>query len=274
MKIKILNNFVLRFVQLMKNIPGILRGLPLRRKGCGEDRLRAEPRGKAFPLLKAIKILFRTAFFSCLACFCFVVLVNVCMIFSTRQFVYTKVEEVPEKYTAIVLGAAVYKNRSVSYVFRDRIEGGMELLKAGKVQKVLISGDHGQKTYDELNAALSYINVMHHFDENDIFLDHAGFSTYDTMYRAREVFCVNDCAVVTQKFHIYRSIYIARKLGIDAVGFIPEEKNPFGRRVKLSWEIRESLARVKAFFSVTFRAKPRFLGEKIPITGDGSSTRG
>ncbi|MBR0495637.1 MAG: YdcF family protein [Treponema sp.] len=273
MRIRTERNLVSRYVQFAKRGAGILRGLPLRRKGCGEDRLQAEPRGKAFPLLKAIKILFRIAFFSCLACFCFVVLVNACMILSTRKFVYTKAEEVPEKYTAIVLGAAVYKNRSVSFVFRDRIEGGMELLKNNKVQKVLISGDHGHKSYDEVNTALSYINVMHHFNESDVFLDHAGFSTYDSMYRARDVFCVSDCIVVTQKFHIYRAIYIARKLGLDAIGFIPEEKNPFRKRVKLSWEMRECLARVKAFFSVAFNAKPGLLGQKIPITGDGNSTR-
>lgn len=273
MRIRTGRNLVSRYVQFAKRGAGILRGLPLRRKGCGEGRLRTEPRGKAFPLLKPLRILFRTAFFSGLACFLFVFSVNACMILSTRQFVYTKAEEVPEKYTAIVLGAAVYKNRSVSFVFRDRIEGGMELLKNNKVQKVLISGDHGHKSYDEVNTALSYINVMHHFNESDVFLDHAGFSTYDSMYRARDVFCVSDCIVVTQKFHIYRAIYIARKLGLDAIGFIPEEKNPFRKRVKFSWEMRECLARVKAFFSVAFNAKPRLLGQKIPITGDGNSTR-
>ena len=203
--------------------------------------------------------------------------INIFMVLSTRKYVFTDLNSVPQKYTGIVLGARAYKNNVVSHVFRDRIAGGMELLENKTVSKILISGDHGRKNYDEVNAALTYLNTMYDFKEkfsgSDIFLDHAGFSTYETMYRARDVFLVKDAVIVTQPFHIYRSLYIARKLGIDAVGFIPREQTPFRRRLKLSWELRESLARVKAFFSVVFNIKPTYLGEEIPITGDGLKTR-
>ncbi|MBP3710369.1 MAG: YdcF family protein [Treponema sp.] len=208
-----------------------------------------------------------------LALFLFVAGINCYMIASTRNYIYANSALVPKRYAAIVLGAKAYANNAVSFVFRDRIAGGMSLLESGTVQKLLISGDHGQKSYDEVNAALSYINTMYHVDDSCIFLDHAGFSTYDTMYRARDVFCVREAAVVTQRFHLYRALYIARKLGIDAVGYSAPEQNRFRREIKIQWELREILARVKAFFAVSFCAKPKYLGEQLPITGDGRMTR-
>ncbi len=202
----------------------------------------------------------------------FVLFANAYIVLSVCPYIFENLEAVPRRYAAIVMGARAYSDGSVSFVFRDRIAGGVELLEDGTVQKILVSGDHGRKNYDEVNAALSYIKKMHGTDESLVFLDHAGFSTYDTMYRARSVFCVDDAVIVTQAFHIYRSVFIARKLGMNAVGFIPEEKNPFRKSLKLHWEARESLARVKDFFSVLFHAKPTFLGEQIPITGDGRET--
>lgn len=205
--------------------------------------------------------------------FLFWLCVNLYMVLGTKKYVFSSASAVPERYTAIVLGARVYQNGMVSHVFRDRIDGGVSLLTAGTVQKVLVSGDHGKKSYDEVNAALHYISLMYALDENLIFLDHAGFSTYETMYRARDVFCVHDAVIVTQRFHAYRAVYIARHLGLDVVAYVPPAKNAFSLRTRCSWQVRESFARVKAFLSVAFRAKPRFLGERIPITGDATPTR-
>ena len=207
----------------------------------------------------------------------FVAFCNLLIIFSTRKYIFTDSKSVQDRYTAICLGARVYKTKTVSHVFRDRIEGAMKLKEEGKAQKILISGDHGRKDYDEVNSALKYIAIMHNFDDADIFLDHAGFSTYDTMRRARDVFCVTDCTVVTQRFHIARAVWTARALGLDATGFVPEEILPFERSVKLSWECREILARVKAVCDILLDAlnlrKPKYLGAQIPITGDGRNTR-
>lgn len=198
--------------------------------------------------------------------------INIYVVFSVKDYIYTDTSEVPEKYTVIVPGAAVVGNKSVSFVLRDRIEGAMDLINSGKCKKFLVSGDHGTKEYDEVNASRKYVLTMHNVDESIIFMDHAGFSTYETMYRARDVFLVKDCCIVTQKFHVYRAVYIARKLGLDAAGYIAPEINRFGRRVHLSWSIRESMARVKAFFDVLLHVKPTYLGDEIPITGDGHAT--
>ena len=110
---------------------------------------------------------------------------------------------------------------------------------------------------------------MHHINDEDIFMDHAGFSTYESMYRGRDVFLIKDVVVISQEFHIARAVYIARKMGLNAVGFVANEITPFTKITHISWKIRESLARVKSFFLVAFNVKPTYLGDEIPITGDG-----
>lgn len=202
----------------------------------------------------------------------FVLGVNLFMVLGTRKYIYRDAAAVPDRYAAVVLGAKVYGVRTVSHVFRDRIEGGLDLLDNGTVQRVIISGDHGKQYYDEVNAARLYVSQLHPVDESLVFYDHAGFSTYDTMYRARGVFCVEDAVIVTQRFHLYRALFIARSLGIDAVGYEAPEINRFRRMLHVRWEAREFLARVKAFFCVLLHTKPVFLGDQIPITGDGRST--
>ncbi len=199
-------------------------------------------------------------------------LINLYVIQYSKKYIFTNIEDVPVKYTAIVPGAAVIGNRSVSFVLRDRIEGAMDLINNHTCTKFLVSGDHGTKEYDEVNASRKYVLQMHNVNENIIFMDHAGFSTYETMYRARDVFCVNDCCIVTQKFHVYRSVYIARKLGLNAVGYVAPELYKFSKKTHLSWNVREYFARIKAFFDVLFNVKPTYLGEQILITGDGHET--
>lgn len=191
--------------------------------------------------------------------------INLYVINYAKPFIFSDISELPQKYTVIILGARVYKN-NVSHIVRDRLEAGANCIKNKKAQKVLISGDHGRKNYDEVNRMKDFMQNIYKIDENIIFLDHAGFSTYDTMYRARDIFCVKDAIIVSQKFHLARSVYIAKKLGLDVVAIEAPEINPFSQRLHTSWKIRESLARVKAFFYVLFDVKPVCLGEKIPIT--------
>lgn len=196
------------------------------------------------------------------------VAINIYVIKESSPYIYTDAEDVPEMYTVIVPGASVYGNRTVSFVLRDRLEGAMTLIQSEKCVKFLVSGDHGTKEYDEVNASRKYIYTRYEFPEEYFFMDHAGFSTYETMYRARDVFCVEDCCIVTQAFHIYRSVYIARKLGLNAVGLIAPEMNHYKLNAQIRWQIREYFARVKAFFDVLLNVKPTYLGEKIPVTGD------
>ncbi len=223
-------------------------------------------------IIKSFKRLIKIIIAAIIMVILLVAAINIYMVSSVKDYIYTQPDAVPEKYTAIVPGAAVVGNKSVSFVLRDRIEGAMDLINSGKCKKFLVSGDHGTKEYDEVNASRKYVLTMHNVKESIIFMDHAGFSTYETMYRARDVFLVKDCCIVTQKFHVYRAVYIARKLGLDAVGYVAPEINKFGKRLHLSWAARESLARVKAFFDVMFNVKPTYLGDEIPITGDGHAT--
>ena len=209
-------------------------------------------------------------------CLCFIILaagifcvgVNVYMVLYAKPYIYSDVASLPKnKYTVILPGAKVYSN-NVSHVVRDRIEGSLQCLNAGKAKKILVSGDHGRKDYDEVNEIRKYMQSVYGTDGSLIFMDHAGFSTYETMYRARDIFCVTDAIIVTQKFHVYRSVYIARKLGIDAVALEAPELVRYAPQLHKMWEFREFLARIKAFFSVALCIKPTYLGEKIPITGN------
>jgi SanA protein len=107
--------------------------------------------------------------------------------------------------------------------------------------------------------------------EEDIFMDHAGFNTWDSLYRARDVFEVEELIIVTQDFHVSRAVCMAHSLGLNAVAYAQsQEKFPF--RTKMSWEVREYFARVKAFLSIILKPLPAYLGDKIPITGDGRAT--
>lgn len=208
----------------------------------------------------------------CLAASLFCLGVNLYVISYARPYVYSDVDSLPYKYTVILPGARVFSD-TVSHVVADRIEGTLRCVQAGKAERILVSGDHGRKDYDEVNQILAYMQRVYGTDDSIVFLDHAGFSTYETAYRARDVFCVKDAVIVTQKFHTYRAVYIARKLGLDAVALEAPEQFQYAVRTKAGWSVREFLARVKAFLNVAMGAKPTYLGEQIPITGDPKASR-
>jgi SanA protein len=171
----------------------------------------------------------------------------------------------------MVLGSQI-RGTSISPVLRDRVIGGIALVEAGKGRKLLLSGDHGDRYYDEVNAMRLYVLTnAPDIPAEDIFMDHAGFSTWDSMYRARDVFQVREILIVTQDFHISRAVCIARSLGLDARGYAVSQERFKGRTLR-SWRTREYFARVKAFIYIIFKPKPRYLGEPIPIDGDGRAT--
>jgi SanA protein len=188
-----------------------------------------------------------------------------------RSRIAASQQAAPKAKVAIVLGALVLPSGNPSDMLADRLDTGIALYKAGKVQKLLLSGDHGQTTYDEVNAMRQYCLARGVADQ-DIFMDHAGFDTYDTMYRARDVFKVTDCLVVTQGFHLPRAVYTARALGLDATG-VSADLHSYPNEWRFS--LREWPARVKAFFQLyVLHSKPKYLGPAIPIDGDGRATRG
>ncbi|MEE1291354.1 MAG: ElyC/SanA/YdcF family protein [Spirochaetota bacterium] len=205
----------------------------------------------------------------CILCFVFALAINIYMFSFTKNYIFSELEDVPTAQASMILGAGVSTTGTISLAARDRVEATMELYHTGKSEKVIISGDHGRKNYDEVNSMKNYIKNMHHIADEDIFLDHAGFSTYESMYRGRDVFLMDNVIVISQEFHLPRAIYIARKLGLNAVGYVAKEITPFTEATHTIWNIREFLARVKSFFLVTFDIKPTYLGETIPISGDG-----
>ena len=164
---------------------------------------------------------------------------------------------------ALVLGCAVYADGEPSAMLRDRLDTGIMLYKEGIVPKLLLSGDHGQVEYDEISVMYNYC-LEAGVPSDDIFLDHAGFSTYDSVYRAQSVFCVESMIVVTQTYHEFRALYTAEQLGIDAAGVSSDQQSYAGATYR---EVREVLARAKDFFKVLVKAPPVYGGDRIPITG-------
>jgi SanA protein len=178
------------------------------------------------------------------------------------------VKDVQPAQAAIVLGAYVFPDGRVSDMVADRLEMALKLYQEKRVQKILISGDHGTVEYDEVNTMRRYLEQKG-VPTEDIFMDHAGFDTYDTMYRARDVFEVKSAVVITQAFHLPRAVYLARSMGLETQGVAADR---WQYASAAYYEAREWAARVKAFGNVVLHTKPTFLGPVIPITGDGRST--
>lgn len=179
--------------------------------------------------------------------------------------------EAPNADVAIVLGAKVWPSGTPSSMLQDRLLTSIELYRQGKIGKLLLSGDHGQVSYDEVNAMRAFV-LDRGVPPEDVFMDHAGFSTYDTMYRARDVFQVRDALVVTQGFHLDRAVYTARALGLEATG-VPADLHMYQGAARFA--ARDWVARCKALLQLhVLHSRPRFLGPPIPITGDGRVTAG
>ena len=168
----------------------------------------------------------------------------------------------------IVLGAGVWAQGVPSPILSDRLERGIELYEMGAAPKLLMSGDHGTAEYDEVNVMKDFA-LDAGIPSEDVFMDHAGFSTYESMYRAAEIFGCKEIIVVTQQYHLYRAIYIADELGMTVWGVAAEPREYENQNYR---EAREILARVKDFLMVIFRPEPTYLGEAIPISGSGDVT--
>lgn len=182
--------------------------------------------------------------------------------------VYITSEENAAKIGAdciLVLGAGLKSDGSPNYMLQDRLDKGIQLYNSGVAPKILLSGDNGQEEYDEVNAMKSYV-LKRGIPKEDIFLDHAGFSTYESMYRAKAIFEVKTAIVVTQQYHLYRAIFNANQLGITAYGVNTKSRNYVGQSYR---EVREILARNKDFILMILKPEPTYLGDAIPITSNG-----
>lgn len=176
--------------------------------------------------------------------------------------------DAPAADVVIVPGASVLPSGKPSDVLADRLLTAVDVYHAQKAPKILVSGDHGTDGYDEVNAMRIYL-LDAGIPADDIFLDHAGFDTYDTMYRAHAVFGVDRAIIATQTFHLPRALYIANRLGIDAYGVAAERQEYVKDDM---FAMRERFANVKAYMDIFRNAAPTYTGEAIDISGDGRVT--
>lgn len=198
-----------------------------------------------------------------------VLMINTYVVLSTNKQTLTLEEAKGMQVDCVmVLGAGVFSNGTPSMMLEDRLFRGVELYDLEAGNKVLMSGDHGRINYDEVNIMKDFA-IQEGIISADIFMDHAGFSTYESMYRARDVFEVETMIIVTQGYHLSRALYNAKGLDIEVYG-VAADQHRF--RGQLKRDIREILARTKDFFYVLFKPEPTFLGDVIPIDGSGDLT--
>ncbi len=180
------------------------------------------------------------------------------------------IDEVGEADCILVLGAGIVGNRP-SLSLANRLDRAVEVYENSSITKIIVSGDHGKKNYDEVNVMRDYL-IECGISKENIFMDHAGFSTYESIYRARDVFDVKSAVIVTQKLHLARALYIAAALGVEGKGIAAQNSTTAST---LQQRIREYPARFKAFIQCTIlHSKPKYLGEVIPISGSGEITEG
>lgn len=199
----------------------------------------------------------------------FIFVVNLYVIISSKNQILKDENTKIENFDCLlVLGAGIINNERPTLMLKDRLDKSIELYKKGIVPKIIMSGDHSSENHNEVIIMKNYA-IERGIPSKDIFMDHAGFCTYDSIYRAKEIFGVKNMIIVTQKYHLYRSIYIANFLGIKSYGI----KSDARIYTKMPYHlVREMLARCKNFFKCVFRMKPKYLGEKISLKQSGDVT--
>lgn len=170
----------------------------------------------------------------------------------------------------LVLGCGVRPSGEPSLMLQDRLDMGLALYELGAAPKLLMSGDHSREDYDEVNAMKDFAMAAG-VPSEDVFMDHAGFSTYESMYRARDIFRAKKIVIVSQQYHLYRAVYDARALGLEAYGVAAEDIAYWGQGIR---DLREILARNKDVLWCLLQPEPTFLGEAIPISGNGDLSNG
>lgn len=214
---------------------------------------------------KVMKTIIRFA----LICIVLVLAINSYVIGSTKDRMlkegdYTFLGDVD---CIVILGAGIWGDKP-SPMLQDRLEEGIHLYKEGVAPKIIMSGDHSREEYDEVNIMKQYA-VDRGVPSKDIFMDHAGFSTYESMYRAKEIFDAKNIVIVTQEYHLYRALYIANQFDMNAYGVNADPRKYAGQLYR---EFREILARNKDVLNCIIKPEPTFLGESIPVSGNGNIT--
>lgn len=190
--------------------------------------------------------------------------INLYICQSTQKQINTNLENAD---CILVLGAGV-RNEQPTPMLNDRLEQAISLYQEGKAPKIIMSGDHSSDDYNEVSVMKNFA-IAKGVPSSDIFMDHFGYSTYESLYRAKEIFQVKKVILVTQDYHLYRALYIANQLGIEAIGFTSNPRDYSGQVWR---ETREIAARCKDFLTCIVQPSPSHLGKTIPVTGDGDIT--
>ncbi|SFV50612.1 SanA protein [hydrothermal vent metagenome] len=179
------------------------------------------------------------------------------------SLIYSDVQKIPPKKAVLVLGTAKYlSGNRINYYYKYRIDSTVELFKAGKVRAIVVSGDNGQKSYDEPTTMRDDL-VARGIPSKYITIDYAGFRTLDSIVRAEKIFDLEDYIIVSQRFHLERAIYLARAKGQKITGFVAKDFK--GTIWAKRMEYRELLARAKAVIDIYIGVKPKFYGDKVKV---------
>ena len=197
-----------------------------------------------------------------------ILIINFYVKATTKKQIISETEANIENIDCIVvLGAGIWGDKP-SPMLEDRLLQAISLYNNNVSSKIIMSGDHGTQDYDEVNIMKQFA-IEKGVASEDIFMDHAGFSSYESIYRAKEIFQAKKIIIVTQKYHLYRAIYIANQLGIEAYGVGSDPRQYVGATYR---EIREILARNKDFVKCIFKPEPTYLGDTIPVSGNEDLT--
>ena len=197
-----------------------------------------------------------------------IAIINLYIIISTKNKIL-KIDNIDSDNIdcIVVLGAGI-RQGGPSPMLEDRLLTAIELYDKKIAPKILVSGDHEYSDYDEVNVMKNYL-IEKGIPSEDIFMDHAGLSTYDSIYRTKKIFKADKVVIVTQKYHLYRALYVAKSINLKSYG-VSASKQSYAFQIKR--DIREIAARVKDFFKCLFSPEPTYLGEVIPIKGNGDKT--
>lgn len=215
---------------------------------------------------KFLKYLFR--FFLVLVLF--MIIINVIVIYGTKDKIFTTYSSdyFDNVDCILILGAGIYGNYP-TLMLKSRLDDGLVLYKINN-KKILVSGDHVSDSHDEVSVMKDYL-IGHGVPSQEVLMDHFGISTYDSLYRAKEIYQVKSVVIVTQKYHLYRSLYVASSLGLEAYGYYDVDASFSNQFVR---DVREFFARVKDFFKSIINPEAIYLGDSIPIDSNGDVTNG
>ncbi len=196
-------------------------------------------------------------------------IINICLVSAAKDKILSADKAASfDADCILILGAGVRDDGSPSHMLEDRLKTGLQLYELGAPDKILMTGDHGRQEYNEVGVMKDFATERGVPSEN-VFMDHAGFSTYESLYRARDVFKAKRVIIVTQEYHLPRALYIADRLGLEAVGVSADLRTYRGQGMR---NLREFAARTKDFAKCIFMPEPTYLGDAIPVSGNGNLT--